>query len=156
MITLLYATVSGRAESLALAAAERLRSIGKRVEVHNVSHCPVHTLEGTRLALFVASSWGDGATPPDAIEFCRQLESPKLKFPQLTYAVLALGEGSEQKHVGCGWRIDMALESRGARRILPRWNCDRNSLVEFEVWLRTVEAVLTTPRLAQDRQLKLA
>ena len=139
-----------------MAAAERLRLAGKRVEIHNVSHYPVQSLEEARLALFIASSWGDGATPLDAMEFCRQLESTKLKFPQLNYAVLALGEGAEQKHVGCGWRIDLALEARGARRILPRWNCDRNSVVEFEIWLRTVEAVLTTPRVAHDRQLKLA
>ncbi len=156
MITLLYATVSGRAENLAVIAAERLRQMGKRVEIHNVSHYPVQALEGTKLALFIASSWGDGATPLDAAEFCRQLECAKLKFPLLSYAVLALGESTERKHVGCGWRIDMALETRGARRILPRWNCDRNSSVEFEIWLRTVEALLTSPRTLQDRQLKLA
>lgn len=156
VITLLFATVSGKAEQLALLARDRLLIDGWMAEVHNLATFPAVRLNETQIALIITSSWGDGAPPPDALEFFHAIETPKLRLPQLTYAVLALGVHSNRLYVGSGWRIDTALEARGARRLLPRRECDRNEPQAFDRWLDTLVEVLPDENSLMLPELRLA
>ncbi len=156
MITLLFATVSGKAEQLALVARDRLLAGGWLAETHNLASFPAARLKETQIALIITSSWGEGTPPPDAIEFFHAIETSKLKLPHLTYAVLALGARSNRIFVGSGWRIDSALEARSARRLLPRRECERNDPVGFEKWLDALVDVLPQEDTSVLSEMKLA
>ncbi len=142
-ITLLYATASGNAEMLAEAAAARLAEAGFAVQVNNVADFPAARLRETSVALIIASTWGEGEPPPDAIEFCTAIQDHAgLRLEQLRYAVLALGSRGYTDFCGCGRRIDEDLAACGAQRLLPRVDCDTKFKAEFEQWLTAVLAAL--------------
>lgn len=135
-VTLLYATVSGNAEELASAAAERLRAAGHAVQVDNVAGFPAARLRETDTALIIASTWGEGEPPPDAADFCAALRAhDQLRLGHLRYAVLALGSSTYRDFCGCGRRIDEDLAACGATRLLARVECDTKYRAKFETWL---------------------
>lgn len=145
-IQILYATVSGTAEQLARETACRLKASGWAASVANVAEFPAAGLVGRKRALLVVSTWGDGQPPPDAAEFCTDLgaaDAPRLET--LAYAVLALGSSRYPNFCGCGRRVDEDLARRGARRLLPRVECDAKIKAKFEDWLARVEAALGPP-----------
>ena len=143
-VAILYATVSGNAETLAWAAAERLRTRGRRSAVENMADFPAARLREFDTALLIASTWGEGAPPPDAADFCAALRRHEaLRLPQLRYAVFALGSSSYVDFCGCGRRIDEDLALCGASRLLPRAESDTRFKAAFEKWLEAVMAVLS-------------
>jgi sulfite reductase alpha subunit-like flavoprotein len=137
VITLLYATVSGNAEQLALVARDRLRNAGGEVEVYNVADFPATRLREIDTALIFTSSWGEGAPPPDAVEFCHALEHPQLKLEHLAFAVFEHGARSNGN--SCGRRIDAALHARGATRLMPALECGLRTTAPFEAWFAEVQ-----------------
>jgi sulfite reductase (NADPH) flavoprotein alpha-component len=142
-VAILYATVSGNAETLAQLAAERLRAAGVASVVENVADFPAARLREFDTALLIASTWGEGAPPPDAQEFCATLQRHEtLRLPQLRYAVLALGSSAYTDFCGCGRRMDADLEQCGAARLLPCTAADTKFKAAFENWLQQVVAVL--------------
>ena len=142
-IAILYATVSGNAETLARLAGERLQAVGRTAEVSNVAEFAADRLGEFEAALIIASTWGEGAPPPDAAEFCVALQQHgTLRLPRLQFAVLALGSSNYKDFCGCGRRIDEDLEKCGATRLLPRAESDTKFKTAFENWLKQVEALL--------------
>jgi sulfite reductase (NADPH) flavoprotein alpha-component len=142
-IAILYATVSGNTEVLARLAAERLQASGRDVAVHNVAEFSAGRLREFETALIIASTWGEGEPPPDAVEFCAALQQHEvLRLPKLRFAVFALGSSSYKDFCGCGRRIDENLEKSGATRLLPRAESDTKFKTAFANWLKQVEAVL--------------
>ena len=146
-VLVLYATASGNAETLAHAAAERLRACGLAVQVANVADFPTARLSGAGVALIIASTWGEGEPPPDALGFCAALaEADRFRLDGLAYAVLALGSSAYRDFCGCGRRLDEQLARCGARRLLPRVECDTKFKTAFETWIDRVLAVLKPQR----------
>ena len=143
-IAILFATVSGNAETLARAAAERLAAAGRCSIVENVADFPAARLREFDTALLIASTWGEGAPPPDAVDFCSALQRPDtLRLPRLRYAVFALGSSSYGDFCGCGRRLDENLALCGATRLLPRAESDTKFKAAFAQWLGAVTAVLS-------------
>ena len=142
-IAILYATVSGNAETLARLAGEHLQATSRAFEVHNVADFPAGRLREMDTALIIASTWGEGAPPPDAVEFCASLEHPgTLRLPHLRFAVFALGSSNYKDFCGCGRRIDESLAHCGAERLLPCAVSDTKFKAGFEDWWGRVEARL--------------
>lgn len=140
----LYATVSGNAEELAHAAAAELSAKGHTCFVENVAEFPAARLREFDVALVIASTWGEGEPPPDAADFCAALAAPELRFESLRYAVLALGSSSYRDFCAGGRLVDERLAARGARRLLPRRDCDTKFKADFQEWLQQVEIALDT------------
>ncbi len=143
-IVVLYATVSGTAEELAHATAARLAANPARaIEVSNVADFPAARLAEFDAALVIASTWGEGVAPPEAEEFCRTLggEAPP-DLGRLNYAVLALGSSMYPDFCACGKQIDADLARHGAKRLVPRVDCDTKFKADFERWLGAVGARL--------------
>lgn len=139
----LYATVSGNAEELARAAAETLREDGLAPVVRNVADVPIAALAAGDVVLVVASTWGDGAPPPDAAAFAAELASaPSGALARLRYAVLALGSSSYPGFCAFGRRLDAAFARLGARPLTPRVECDTRFKDGYERWLAAVRAAL--------------
>ncbi len=142
-VTILYATVSGNAEELAAAAAERLREAGHAVQVANVADFPAARLRETDTLLIIASTWGEGEPPPEAAVFCTALRAhDRLRLGHLRYAVLALGSSTYRDFCGCGRRIDEDLAACGATRLLARVECDTKYRARFKAWLENVRQIL--------------
>ncbi len=141
-VLILYATVSGNAEELAHAAATELGVCGRELVVGNAADFAVARLREFDVALVIASTWGEGEPPPDAAEFWAALAAPELRLETLRYAVLALGSSSYRDFCGAGRALDERLAARGARRLLPRRDCDTKFKTDFKEWLHEVEVAL--------------
>jgi len=140
LITLLYATVSNNAEQLAQVACSRLRNAGGEAEVFNVADFPATRLKEVDTVLIFTSSWGAGAPPPDAVEFCHALDYPQLNLEHLEFAVFEHGPRTNGN--SCGRRIDAALYARGASRLMPPLECGMRSMAPFEAWFAEVNREL--------------
>lgn len=143
-VLLLYATVSGNAEARAHAAAAALGARGRRCAVENAADFPAGRLREFDVALVIASTWGEGELPPEAAEFGAALAAPALRLDALRFAVLALGSRSYRDFCAGGRRIDELLAARGARRLLPRRECDTKFKTDFKEWLGQVEVALAS------------
>lgn len=145
-LVILYATVSGNAEQLALAAAETLAAAGHTGEVQNVAEFPAERLREFDTALFIVATWDEGMPPPDAEEFYRAIAIERtLDLSPLRYAVLALGSSMYRDFCAAGRLLDERLAARGARRLLPRRDCDTKYKTDFQEWLAEVDVALDSP-----------
>ena len=87
-----------------------------------------------KLLYVVISTHGDGDPPDEArglYEYLGTKRAPQL--PELQYSVLALGDTSYPKFCEAGRVIDERLAKLGAKRLLPRVDCD----VDFEKLAQT-------------------
>jgi sulfite reductase (NADPH) flavoprotein alpha-component len=95
----------------------------------------------------VISTHGDGDPPDEArglYEFLGTKRAPQL--PELQYSVLALGDTSYPKFCEAGRIVDERLAKLGAKRLLPRVDCD----VDFEKLAQT----WADDALARVREIK--
>lgn len=142
-ILVLYATVSGNAEALAEFTVRRLGECGMAATAVSVDGFPGPRLQEFETALVIASTWGEGAPPPDAEDFFASLQAPETgRLTRLRFAVLALGSRAYPEFCGFGRRLDAALEASGATRLLPRVDCDTKLKADFERWLADVVRLL--------------
>ena len=105
------------------------RPPGLAVRVFAARDYPLKDLAGERLLTVVISTHGDGDPPDDARGFVEHITGKRApKLEGLAYAVLALGDSSYPKFCETGRQVDERLAALGARRLLPRVECD----VDFE------------------------
>ena len=100
-----------------------------------------------KLLYVVISTHGDGDPPDEArglYEFLGTKRAPQL--PELQYSVLALGDTSYPKFCEAGRVVDERLAKLGAKRLLPRVDCD----VDFEKLAQT----WADDALARVREIK--
>lgn len=143
-IAVLYATVSGNAEELAHAAAGELTANGRSCVVANLAEFSTARLAEFGATLFIVSTWGEGEAPPEAADFFAAVSESALRLEGLRYAVLALGSSSYRDFCAAGRTLDARLAERGARRLLPRRDCDTKFKADFKEWLQQVEIALDT------------
>ena len=138
-IAILFATMSGNAETLAGLTAARLSRFGIHVEPVNCASFDPPMLTELDVAILIASTWGDGQPPIDAREFSQAVTSPNAPaLPRLNYAVLALGNRTYPDFCAFGRNLDEALARRGATRLLERVECDQWLREPFEAWLEEI------------------
>ena len=138
-VAILYATMSGNAETLAGLTAARFQRFGVLVDPVNCADIPASLLEDVDVAILIASTWSDGQPPIDVRDFFQELAgagAPAL--PDLHYAVLALGNKTYADFCAFGRDLDEVLEKRGAKRLLERVECDQWMRAPFESWLERI------------------
>jgi sulfite reductase (NADPH) flavoprotein alpha-component len=124
-LTILSASHTGNGRKIAerLFAATRAQGIAARL-VKAGDYSPRELARET-LLYAVVSTHGEGDPPEEAralFEFLAGKRAPQL--PQLQYAVLALGDSSYAQYCAAGRSLDERLAKLGARRLLPRVDCD--------------------------------
>lgn len=135
-LTILYATESGNAESLAGRARQAAGRAGFSARVLDMADASPADLAGVRNLLVIASTWGEGDPPQRAAGFLKALlaaDAPRL--PDLRFSVLALGDRAYANFCLTGQQVDARLAELGAQRVAARTDCDLDFEAPAKQWL---------------------
>lgn len=158
-LTILSASHTGNGRKLGERLLASARQAGISARLVTAGEYRPRDLAGEKLLHVIISTHGDGEPPEEAralFEFLASRRAPQL--PELQYAVLALGDSSYAKFCEAGRVLDERLARLGARRLLPRVDCD----VDYErlaaPWLEDAlarvpdglkrQAAVTTPAVS--------
>ncbi len=146
VLTILYATQSGNARSIAEELASAATGRGFAPRVVSVDAYRVRELARERLLIVVISTQGEGEPPESARELFRLLDGKKPpKLDGLRYAVFGLGDSSYAFFCQAARDLDGLLRRQGARGLLQR--------VEADVDFQSVTADWYDRLLAEVEQL---
>lgn len=134
-LTVLFASQTGNAAKVAKTVAAAATNAGIPALAVSTGDYKTTGLRNERNLVLVASTQGEGDPPESAVEFHRFLfgkRAPRLE--DMRFAVLALGDYSYTNFCKAGADFDQRLEELGAKRILPRVDCDVEYQASAEGW----------------------
>src|SRR5436190_2277108 len=134
-LTILFGSQSGTAEGLAKKLAKESASLGFAASVKEANACTLDELSKAGRLLLLTSTWGEGDAPDNAAQLLTALtaaDAPKLD--KLSFSVLALGDKNYSDFCGAGRKFDEAFEKLGAKRVLPRVECDLDYEAAAKTW----------------------
>jgi sulfite reductase (NADPH) flavoprotein alpha-component len=127
-LTVLYGSQTGNAKRVATDLAERASVAGLEVRLLRADAYPLHELKKERLLYVVVSTHSSGTEvepPDDSRSFFEHLAGRRApRLPELSYAVLALGDTSYPDFCAIGRRLDERLAELGATSLLARGEAD--------------------------------
>ncbi|PTY01545.1 hypothetical protein DB346_12405 [Verrucomicrobia bacterium LW23] len=153
-ITILFATTTGNAEDAANTVAAKLKSAGfdsTLVSAANWTAPDVVNLAAEPSTLLVvASTWGEGEPPDDAIPLWDTLkELDGTPLTNIRFSVLALGDRSYEIFCGFGANLDERLEQLGGTRIAARVDSDVDYDGPTQEWTKEVISALSSDLAAR-------
>jgi sulfite reductase (NADPH) flavoprotein alpha-component len=146
-LTIISASHTGNGRKICEKLLSAVQAIGMQARVVKAGDYQPREIAKEKLLYVVISTHGDGDPPDEAralYEFLGTKRAPQL--PELQYSVLALGDTSYPKFCEAGRIVDERLAKLGARRLLPRVDCD----VDFEKLAQT----WADDALARVREIK--
>lgn len=124
-LMILFGSQTGTAEGLAKRFARDAAQRGFDPRILALNDHQQGPLTSAGKAVIICSTWGDGDPPDNAANFWSWLKAdtaPRLET--LQFAVLGLGDRNYADFCGASKKLDARLEALGARRLLPRGECD--------------------------------
>ena len=146
-LPILFGSQTGTAEALAKRIAKEAEQRGFAPQVLALNdHTQANLARGGK-ALIISSTWGDGDPPDNATNFWSWLQSDAApRLDNLHFAVLGLGDKNYSDFCGAAKKFDARLESLGARRLLPRGECDADYEATAKDWVNGLwEKLQTSP-----------
>jgi len=136
ILTIIYGTETGNSRTLAQQVAKRAEKNGVAATVCDMADFDVSGLSGLSTpVLFIVSTWGDGLPPAKAQPFFNAIAaSPAL--PDLSYAVLGLGDLNYEQFCQAGKTLDAALAKLGGKLIVPRADLGEDFQVTYIGWAK--------------------
>ncbi|HUD61209.1 MAG TPA: flavodoxin domain-containing protein [Acetobacteraceae bacterium] len=135
-LTILFATESGNAESLADVARKAASKLGFAARVLDMADATPAQVAAAQNLLVIASTWGEGDPPQRAIDFHAALMAEDApRFDGVRYAVLALGDRAYAKFCETGRLFDERFAALGGTRVADRIECDLDYDVAANAWL---------------------
>jgi sulfite reductase (NADPH) flavoprotein alpha-component len=128
-LTIISASHTGNGRKICEKLLAAVQALGVQARMIKAGDYQPREIAKEKLLYIVISTHGDGDPPDEAralYEFLGTKRAPQL--PELQYSVLALGDTSYPKFCEAGRVIDERLAKLGAKRLLPRVECD----VDFE------------------------
>ena len=158
-LAVVYGSQTGNGRRIAERLGRAAEAAGLAVRVYAARDYPLKDLAKERLLTVVVSTHGDGDPPDDARGFVEHLAGKRApKLDNLAYSVLALGDSSYPKFCETGRQVDERLADLGARRLLPRVDCDLDYERQVAPWLDQVVAgardSLGSPQAANVTRLR--
>ncbi len=146
-LTILSASHTGNGRKISEKLLANVQALGMQARVVKAGDYQPREIAKEKLLYVIISTHGDGDPPDEArglYEFLGTKRAPQL--PELQYSVLALGDTSYPKFCEAGRVVDERLAKLGAKRLLPRVDCD----VDFEKLAQT----WADDALARVREIK--
>lgn len=156
-ILIAFGSETGNSETLARQLASRASEAGLAAEVANLATLRLRQLQKHNRLLLICSTHGDGDPPEPITAFHESLmHSDAPAFPHLEYAVLALGDSSYEHFCATGREIDERLAALGAKRLLPRRECDVDFALPAREWMQEALARLPVANPAKTAAVPVA
>jgi len=143
ILTILYGSQTGNAESIAHDAANTAKAHGLIPKVQGMDEIAATAFAEIQYLLLITSTYGEGEMPDNAQLLWDDISAdnhPQLE--QLNYAVLALGDTSYDQFCQAGIDWDNRLQALGATRLANRVDCDVDFEEAAENWLNSVVPLL--------------
>lgn len=136
---ILFYSQTGTAEDFAHRLGEDVRSYGFEPSVLDVEEYESDYLESEKLIVFLASTYGEGDPPDNAVAFHSWLLNPDRETGLLNdvkFAVFGLGNKTYDQFNATGKQVNTRLEELGAHRlyVLGEGDDDANIENDFLVW----------------------
>jgi sulfite reductase (NADPH) flavoprotein alpha-component len=134
-MTILYASESGNAESLAMKAKKVAQKHGIDAKVYDMADADLALLTKAKNLIVYAATWGEGDPPSRAVDFYQALmgeAAPRLDG--VRFSVLALGDTAYARFCQTGKNIDARLEALGATRAADRVDLDLDFAKQAAEW----------------------
>lgn len=143
-VEILYGSQTGNASDLADQLAGGMKAVGLGANVGELDSAGIGVLTaGSSPVLIVTSTYGEGEMPDNAGLFWEALTAADMpRLEHLSYAVLALGDSGYDGFCQAGRDLDIRLEQLGARRILPRTDCDADFEDAAAEWISAAVAAV--------------
>ncbi|RIA55822.1 assimilatory sulfite reductase (NADPH) flavoprotein subunit [Dichotomicrobium thermohalophilum] len=156
-VTVLYATETGNAASVAKQAAERFSAAGLEARAVNMADYKQRDLKSETHVIMVAATHGEGDPPEGAAGFFEFLAGRKApKLDGVKFAVLGLGDTSYVHFCEAGKMLDRRFEELGAERIAERVDCDVDYEDAAEDWIASLADMLAADAPAQAAEAATA
>lgn len=120
-----YASQSGIALALAEERAKALRAAGLAPVLLAMNALRAGDLARASRAIFILATTGEGDAPANAAAFARRMAEPAPALPNLSYALLALGDSAYPRFCAFGRAVDGWLQGAGAQPLAPLTEADR-------------------------------
>lgn len=136
---ILYGTQTGNSEAVAEDLGASMSSNGINAIVASLDDIEVENLTSMDYVFIVTSTYGEGEMPDNAELFWDALKSttaPRLEHMQ--FSVLALGDTAYDEFCEAGKQFDLRFEQLGAKRLVPRVDCDVDYEEPAEAWSNDV------------------
>jgi sulfite reductase (NADPH) flavoprotein alpha-component len=135
-LPILFGSQTGTAEALAKRIAKDAEQRGFAPLVIPLNDYTQADLPRGGKAVIISSTWGDGDPPDNATDFWSWLQSDTApRLDNLQFAVLGLGDKNYSDFCGAAKNFDSRLESLGARRLVPRGECDTDYETVAKNWV---------------------
>jgi sulfite reductase (NADPH) flavoprotein alpha-component len=138
-LAILFGSQTGTAEGLAKRLAKEAGKRGFAPKVIALNDYEQAALHQAEKAVIISSTWGDGEPPDNAVIFWNWLKAeaaPRLE--KLQFAVLGLGDKNYSDFCGASKKFDARLEALGARRLIPRGECDVDYEAPAASWIENL------------------
>ena len=131
-----YASQTGQGQFVAEQSANTLALAGIQSQLLPLSQLTTSVLQRAERLLLILSTYGDGEAPDNAQHFVQQTMPQSLDLSQLHYAVLALGSRHYQQFCAFGQKVDIWLQTQGAKPCFARIEVDNQDPIAIEQWRR--------------------